>query len=81
MKRAVFVLFALLALSWAQAQDSYFGIRADVHFFPDVAPDISAVLPLPGIQLGLPILDNIELRASFLSLIFINFLQVDVLYT
>ena len=30
MKRTALVLFALLALSCAQAKDSYFGIRADV---------------------------------------------------
>lgn len=75
MKRAALVLFAFLALSCAQAQDSYFGLHVDVVGVP------STVTPLPGLQLGGPIADNVELRASGLLLVFVNFLQVDVLYT
>jgi hypothetical protein len=74
MKKAVLVLFVLLALSCAQAQDSYFGLHGDVVLG-------SPVIPIPGLQLGGPIADNVELRVSGLLLGYVNFLQVDVLYT
>lgn len=81
MKRALLVLFTFLALSYAQAQASYFGIRADVHYFPNAGPGVIAVLPLPGFQLGFPIQNNLELRASWITLLLINILQLDILYT
>lgn len=86
MKRVVLVLFTLFTLSCAQAQDSYFGFRVDVVVAPDLVdiagvPKVSAVVPLPALQLGFSIFDNVELRGSFLTLLIVNFLQVDVLYT
>ncbi len=77
MKRAVLVLFALLTLSCAQAQDLYFGLRVDV--VADISENV--VVPLPGLQLGFHVLDNVELRGSLATLLFVNFFQVDVLYT
>lgn len=78
MKNAVFVLFTLLALSCAQAQDSYFGIRADV--VGDLSP-LSVVAPIVGIQLGTPVSDNVELRVSLLTVVIASVLQADVFYT
>ncbi len=78
MERSLLVLFALLALSCAGAQSSYFGLRVDV------VGDLSnsgPIAPLPGLHFGFPVLDNVELRTSLLSLILVNFLQVDILYT
>ncbi len=71
------VLLALLALSCAQAQDSYFGLHVDVVG----SPNPSSVAPLAGLQLAGPILDDVELRVSGFLLVLANFLQVDVLYT
>lgn len=78
MNRAALVLFALLALSCAQAQASYFGIRADV--VGKLSP-LSVVAPLVGVQLGTPVLANVELRASLLTALIAAVLQADVLYT
>ena len=75
MKRALLVLLALSALSCAGAQSSYFGLHVDVVGSP------SLVAPLAGLQLGGPISEHIELRASGFVLVLANFFQVDVLYT
>lgn len=78
MKRAALVLFALLILSCAQAQGSYFGIRVDVGgtFSP-----LNVTLPLVGVQLGTPLVDNVELRGSFSTILAANFAEVDIFYT
>lgn len=78
MKRSLLVLLALWALSCAQAQDSYFGLHVDVVGDPS---NLSVIIPLPGLQLATPVLDDVELRASLLTLLLVNFIQVDVLYT
>lgn len=78
MKRAALVLFALLLLSCAQAQDSYLGVRVDV--LGDLSP-LNVYLPLVGVHFGTPVLDNVELRASFLTILFVGALQADILYT
>lgn len=77
MKRSLLVLLAQLALSCAGAQSSYFGVHLDVVG----RPDLSSAVPLGGLQLGFPLLDDVELRVSSLVLVLANFLQVDVLYT
>ncbi len=76
MKRPLPVLLALLALSCASAQDAYFGLHVDVVG----SPDPGSVAPLGGLQLGGPLLDGVELRASGFVLVLVNFLQVDLLY-
>ncbi len=78
MKRAALVLFAFLSLSCTQAQDSYFGVRVDVA--GDLFP-LNLNLPLVGVHLGTPVLDNVELRASFLTILLISDLQAEILYT
>jgi hypothetical protein len=77
MKRPLSVLLALLALSCAEAQYAYFGLRVDVVGPPNLSP----VVPLPGFQLGGPVLDDVELRVSLHTFLLANFVQVDVLYT
>lgn len=77
MNRSLLVLVALIALSCAQARDPYFGLRVDVA----ASPNLSAVVPLPGVQIGGPVLEHVELRASLLTLLLAYFVQVDVLYT
>lgn len=77
MKRSLLVLLALLTLTCAGAQGSYFGLRVAVVG----PPNLSLVVPLPGFQLGGPVLGNVELRVSLLTLLLANFVQVDVLYT
>ncbi len=76
---ALSVLFSVVssALSRAEAQSPYFGVHLDVVG----RPDLSSAVPLGGVQLGFPVLDNVELRVSTLVLVFANFLQVDILYT
>ena len=49
MKRALLVSLALLSLSCAQAQSSYFGLHVDVVG----SPKLSSVVPLAGLQLVL----------------------------
>lgn len=78
MKRSLLILLALLALSCTQAQSSYFGLH--VGGVADLS-DLNSIAPLPGLHLGFPILDSVELRVSILTLLLANFLQVDVLYT
>lgn len=75
MKCSILVLLVLLSSSVAEAQDSYFGLHVDVVGGP------SSVAPLAGLQLGGPIVDDVELRVSGFVLVLANFLQVDVLYT
>lgn len=77
MKRSLLVLLALSVLSCAGAQSSYFGLRVDVVGDPS---SLSVVIPLPGLQLATPVLDDVGLRASLLSLLLVTLLQVDVLY-
>lgn len=77
MKRPLSVFLALLALSCAGAQDVYFGLRVDVVGPPNLSP----VVPLPGFQLGGPVLGDVELRASLHTFLLVNFVQVHVLYT
>lgn len=77
MKRSLLVLLALSALSCAGAQSSYLGLHVDVVG----SPNPSSVAPLAGLQMGGPILDDVELRVSGFLLVLANFLQVDVLYT
>ena len=76
---ALSVLFSVVssALSRAEAQSPYFGVHLDVVG----RPDLSSAVPLGGLQLGFPLLDDVELRVSGLVLVLANFLQVDVLYT
>jgi hypothetical protein len=38
-------------------------------------------LPLLGVHFGATVLDNMELRASFGTLLFVGALQADILYT
>ena len=64
-------------LSRAEAQSPYFGLHLDVVG----RPNLSSAVPLGGLQLGVPVLGDVELRVSGLTLFFANFLQVDVLYT
>lgn len=77
MKRSLLVFLVLLALPYAGAQGAYFGLRVDVVGPPNLSP----VIPLPGFQFGGPVLDNVELRASLLTLLLANLFQVDILYT
>ncbi len=77
MKRALLVSCALLCLSCAQAQGSYFGLHVDVVG----GPNLSSVAPLAGLQLGVPLLEDVEVRVSGFVLVLANFLQIDVLYT
>ncbi len=77
MKRFLLVLITLSALSCAGAQSSYFGLHVDVVG----GPNLGSVAPLAGLQLGGPLLDDVELRVSGFLLVLANFLQVDVLYT
>lgn len=78
MKRVALVLFALLALSSAQAEDMYLGVRIDV--LGDLTP-LNVYLPLVGVHFGAPVLDNVELRASLATVLFAAALQADILYT
>ncbi len=79
MKRAVLSLLALLALSGARAQDSfYLGLRVDG------VGDLATLRPVAaflGFQAGGLVADNLELRASFSTLLLAGFAQADVLYT
>lgn len=77
MWRSLLAALALTALPCAGAQSSYFGLHLDVVG----RPDLSSAIPFGGLQLGLPLLDSVELRVSVLPLLLINFLHVDVLYT
>lgn len=77
MQRSLLVLLALLALSYAGAQSSYFGLHVDG--VGSLNP--SSVAPLAGLQLGGPLTDNVELRVSGLVLVLANFVQIDILYT
>lgn len=76
MKR-ILLVFALIILSCAGAQSSYFGLHVDG--VGSLNP--SSVAPLAGLQLGGPLADNVELRVSGLVLVLANFVQIDVLYT
>ena len=78
MKRSLLVLLVLLILSFAGAQDSYFGLHVDgVADLSNPGP----IAPLPGLHLGFPVLGSVELRISILTLLLANFLQLDILYT
>lgn len=77
MKRAVLILFALLALSCAHAQGLYVGLHVDVT---SDTSNLRVLIPHAGFQLGVPVLANVELRASYLIGL-ATLLQADVLYT
>lgn len=77
MKRILPVLLALLILSCAGAQNSYFGLRlayTPIDFF-------GTQLPLFGFQLGAPVADNLELRGTLDTVVLLSFAQVDLLYS
>jgi hypothetical protein len=75
MKRSLLVLFAFSTLACAQAQSSYVG------FHLSGVTSLSGVTPFGGVQVGGPVIDNIELRLSGLPLVVFNLLQLDLLYT
>lgn len=77
MKRSLLVFLVLLALPHAGAQGAYFGLRVDVVGPPSLSP----VIPLPGLQFGGPVLDDVELRVSLHTLLLATLFQADVLYT
>jgi len=64
-------LFAMLCLSSTQAQ-SYFGVGASV---------VNLFIPLPSVQVGGPVAERVELRITLDSVLVINDLGLDVLYT
>lgn len=78
MKRSLLVLLALSALSCGQAQASYVGLQ--VGGVADLS-NSGPVAPLPGLHFGFPVYDSVELRVSLLTLLLVNFLQLDLLYT
>ena len=80
MKRAVLGLFALLALSGARAQNDsfYLGLRVDGVGDLTTLQPVAALL---GFQAGAIVVDNLELRISFSTLLLAGFAQADVLYT
>ena len=75
MKHYLLVLFALLTFSGTQAQRPYVGVHVS-----GIASS-SGVTPFGGVQVGGPVIDNMELRLSSLPLVVFNLLQLDLLYT
>ncbi len=75
MKKIIFLLIILSAsIPTAYAQESYFGITASAIISP------VGIIPLPGLQYGGKIDNNLEFRVSFESLIAVSSLSTDILY-
>ena len=67
---------ATLALGVGQAQESYFGVGGTV-----VTNFAGGAAPLLGLQLGGPVADDLELRGTLDTLIFLSNLGLELLYT
>ncbi len=78
MKR-VFILFVLLVLSSAAAQNNvYLGVRLTGA---TLLEEIGGGAPFLGVQLGIQALDPIELRAAYDTSIGVSYAQADLLYS
>lgn len=75
MKRLkILIIVLVLSMSIAVAQESYFGLSTSIIISPVGA------IPLPGIQFGTEISDNLEFRVSFESLLVVSLLSADILF-
>ena len=76
-KQFLLTFLALLALSCAQAQSSYFGLR--LGYTP--LDFLGIQLPLFGLQYGGPVANNLELRGTLDTIYLFSFAQADLLYS
>ncbi len=69
------ILLVLLSLSFASAQDSYFGVGLSAY------TDFTNLGALPSFQFGTSVSDSVELRATVDSVILASIIGVDLLYS
>lgn len=72
MRKWLLSVLAVLGLGVVQAQESYFGVGAALG---------NLVIPLLSVQAGGPVVENVEVRGTLDSVLFVNDLGLDVLYT
>jgi hypothetical protein len=79
MKKSVLLIVFLICASFTTAQKThmYLGLGLSLPFIPGE----EIVLPVVSFQVGTMIADNVELRANFDTVLLINLVGVDVLYT
>ena len=77
MKKSVLLIVFLIGASFATAQKTYVGLGLSLP----IIPEVGGVLPVVSFQVGTLVTDNVELRASFDSILLISLFGADVLYT